>query len=270
MCNAVVLTIDIVLHMLGDLSNPGSLKLWIDMILAGIVILTPGGPPCETWSAVKALQLYDKDGSPRKGPRPLRDDDSFWGLECLNRQKRKSVDLGNALVRAMTTLFYASARTCNSACIMEHPAQPRNINPPSSWKLPELMFIAEHPLMFLCGLIDAPLKHPAKKPTTLLCLNIPYLRRVGDSKYGGGRCTHSTHAIVLQGTDEQGNFLPAPAKQYPTLLNNCLAEASHRYICSATNPANDLDSYEFLQSQLATLYVSLDPYLEQHHLGHFG
>lgn len=75
---------------------------------------------------------------------------------------------------------------------------------------------------------------------------------------------------MLQGTDEHVRFLTGRAKQYPTLLNKCLAEASHRFVCSVTNPANVFDSDELLQSQLATSYVPLDPYLEQHHLGCFG
>ena len=68
MCNVVVLSIDIVLHMLGDLTNPESLRLWIDLVLAGIVLLVFGGPPCETWSAIRALLLLTKRETLARGP----------------------------------------------------------------------------------------------------------------------------------------------------------------------------------------------------------
>ena len=50
--NVVILSIDIVIHSLGDLTNSNARKLWIDLTLAGVVLVILGGPPCETWSAV--------------------------------------------------------------------------------------------------------------------------------------------------------------------------------------------------------------------------
>ena len=70
--NVVILSIDIVIHGLGDLTNSDALKLWIDLTLAGVVLVILGGPPCETWSAVRYKQLVDESGNPKPGPRPLR------------------------------------------------------------------------------------------------------------------------------------------------------------------------------------------------------
>ena len=44
----IVLSIDIVLHLLGDLTNAKSLGLWIDLTLIGLVLAILGGPPCDT------------------------------------------------------------------------------------------------------------------------------------------------------------------------------------------------------------------------------
>ena len=46
----------------------------------------------------------------------------------------------------MIVLFDACSRTCSYACIMEHPALPRDSSLPSAWKLPELQFVEQHPL----------------------------------------------------------------------------------------------------------------------------
>lgn len=43
MCNVVVLSI----NMLGDLTNPESLQLRIDLTLSGIAMLVLRGPPCK-------------------------------------------------------------------------------------------------------------------------------------------------------------------------------------------------------------------------------
>ena len=196
MCNVVVLSIDIVLHMLGDLTNPESLRLWIDLVLTGIVLLVLGGPPCETWSAIRALLLLDKEGNPRKGPRPVRSNELLWGNLSLTKQERRSVDLGNALLRSMLALFYACARTCSTAPIMEHPKLPKDPQHPSSWKLPELRCIEQHDLGDAVHVSQCAFRSPSQKPTTLLTFNMPQLRHIVSTKYNGGRCTHADHEVV--------------------------------------------------------------------------
>ena len=49
----IVLSIDIVHHLHGDLTCARSVALWIDLILVGLVPFSLGGPPCESFLSVE-------------------------------------------------------------------------------------------------------------------------------------------------------------------------------------------------------------------------
>jgi hypothetical protein len=268
--NVVVLSIDIVIHRLGDLTNPEALKLWIDLTLAGVVLVILGGPPCETWTAVRYKQLVDEQGQPKPGPRPLRSAQSLWGDLRLTKHERKSVELGNALLRAVITLFYAATRTCRTAVIMEHPKKPYDHSYPSSFKLPELMCIEEHCLGDAVHIDQCAFDAPSQKPTTLLTFNLPHLRRVVNADFAGGKCTHASHERTLSGCDEHGKFLTAPAKQYTSKLNMCLASASCKFLYDNMHIQHESPSESFQEHLISKFYVPLDPYCAEQSLGHFG
>eukprot|EP00959_Pyramimonas_sp_CCMP1952_P397912 8337439-Pyramimonas_sp.AAC.1 len=52
-----------------------TLEVWKEHIRARRVVRSGGGPPCETWSAIR----WARD----MGPPPLRSHDDFWGMLAI-------------------------------------------------------------------------------------------------------------------------------------------------------------------------------------------
>ena len=153
---------------------------------------------------------------------------------------------------------------------MEHPKKPYNDSYPSSFKLPELMCIEEHSLGDAVHIDQCAFDAPSQKPTTLLTFNLPHLRRVVNADFAGGKCTHVSHEYTLSGLDEQGRFLTAPAKQYTSKLNMCLALASCKFLYDNMHIHHDLPSELFQEHFISKFYVPLDPYCSEQSLGQFG
>ena len=259
--NVIVLSLDIVLHpQLGDLTNPQAIALWQDLIVLGVVVFVMAGPPCETWSAARFLQL-ESDGS--HGPRPLRTTQQLWGLTCLRKSEANSVAIGNALLRAVIRMFYAALCNPTVAVVMEHPRLPHWIpNAPSSWLLPELQCIASGPNARSVQVDQCMVGAPSMKPTTLLCLQV---NRIALLDLQCLRCDRQhVHQQVLRGLDEDGLFRTAPAKQYPRGLCSLLARlALGQFLdsCSSNPPASPLLD-EFSESVLSKFYVPTDYYTD--------
>ena len=66
---------------------------------------------------------------------------------------------------------------------------------------------------------------PSKKPTTLLAINLPQLGQAILDAPNQAVCNRRHKHVALQGLDQEGNFLTAPAKQYPARMCRMLAEA---------------------------------------------
>ena len=95
---------------LRDLSCSGSVARWLDLAIAGRVVMVLGGPPCETWSVAKWNGGSRATGS---GPRAVRSPSSplhLWGLHGLDAGERQQVALGNAHA-------YGHLVSCCRACV---------------------------------------------------------------------------------------------------------------------------------------------------------
>ena len=122
-----------------DLSCSGGVARWLDLAIAGRVVMVLGGPPCETWSVARWNGGSRAAGA---GPRAVRSSEHLWGLHDLDAGGRQQVALGNALLRTVI-LSLAAARVYGLAAVMEHPQLPSWMPlAPSSWKLPELTLLA--------------------------------------------------------------------------------------------------------------------------------
>ena len=64
---------------LGDASAADAQAFWLRGIKQRFVVGFLGGPPCETWSVARAMQLRQDI----KGPRPVRDATDLWGHASL-------------------------------------------------------------------------------------------------------------------------------------------------------------------------------------------
>jgi len=78
-CVICTVSIDIIIDKIhGDIANPSTRAMWLHHIKQGHVAGFLAGPPCNTWSRVRAVQMKDS-----KGPRVIRTPDAPWGLNEL-------------------------------------------------------------------------------------------------------------------------------------------------------------------------------------------
>eukprot|EP00959_Pyramimonas_sp_CCMP1952_P226458 4734837-Pyramimonas_sp.AAC.1 len=99
--------------------NRDTLAEWRSHILARRVVVSGGGPPCETWSASRWAE--------GKGPPPLRTHDQFGGKTAVTERQMEQLWVGNALYHAMLELFAAHMQA-GTSCWLEHPQ-------PCGWRL---------------------------------------------------------------------------------------------------------------------------------------
>ena len=234
---------------LRELSCSGGVALWLDLAIAGRVVMVLGGPPCETWSVARWNGGSRAAGS---GPRAVRSSLHLWGLHDLDAGERQQVALGSALMRTVI-LFLAAARVHGFAAITEHPQLPSWMpQAPSLWKLPELKLLARvggtecvHLDQCCCGA-------PWKKPTRLFAVGIPELWRLVAKLPGGGRCRPALghRHVTLSGKGADGVYRTAPAKTYNSVMCKVLADATFgsiaRFLGSRVgsrtwSPARDCD-----------------------------
>ena len=243
-----------------DLSCSGGVARWLDLAIAGRVVMVLGGVPCETWSVARWNGGSRTTGA---GPRVVRSSEHLWGLHGLDAGERQQVALGNALMRTVI-LFLAAARVCGFAAVMEHP-QLSSWMPqaPSSWRLPELKLLARaggtecvHLDQCCCGT-------PWKKPTRLLAVGIPGLGLLVAKLPGGGRCCPALghKHISLSSKGEDGVYRTAPAKTYNSVMCKVLADATFGSIARFLSGHVDvMAAKRGLPPGIAMLHVPIDHY----------
>ena len=194
-----VISLDVAIDAkLCDLSCSGGVARWLDLAIAGRVVMVLGGPPCEIWSVARWNGGSRATGS---GPRAVRSSLRLWGLHDPDASERQQVALG-ALKRTVI-LFLAAAFVYGFAAVMEHPQLPSWMpQAPSSWELPELKLLSRaggtecvHLDQCCCGA-------PWKKPTGLFAVGTPELGRLVAELQGVG------DAAPPLGTD----MSPCPAR----------------------------------------------------------
>ena len=256
-----VISLDVPINAkLCDLSCSGGVARWLDLAIAGRVVMVLGGPPCETWSVARWNGGSRAKGS---GPRAVRSSSLPWGLHDLDAGERQQVVLGNALMRTII-LFLAAAQVNGFAAVMEHPQLPSWMpQAPSSWKLPELRLLARaggtecvHLDQCCCGT-------PWKKPTRLFAVGINELGQLISKLPGGGRCCPALghKHVTLSGKGDDGVCRTAPAKTYNSVMCKVLADATFgsiaRFLCGHVGV---MAAERGLPPEIAMLHVPLDHY----------
>ena len=69
-----------------DLSCSGRVARWLDLAIAGRVVMVLGGPPCETWGVARWNGGSRVIGA---GPRAVRSSEHLWGLQDLDAGERQ-------------------------------------------------------------------------------------------------------------------------------------------------------------------------------------
>eukprot|EP00435_Cladocopium_sp_Y103_P026280 s10_g6.t1 len=155
---------------LGDVSCKQTQLFWFDAIDKQFIIGFVGGPPCETWSKARAVQLLDAPHAPRV----VRSSDFLWGFECLRVKELMQILVGNDLLTFTIMCLLRLARV-NGVGLMEHPADPDTEEAASVWRLPVIFLLQQLPGFELISVSQGLLGAPTPKPTSLLCLNLPGL-----------------------------------------------------------------------------------------------
>ena len=259
-----VISLDIVIdELLGDVTKASTSDFWLDSIRRGLIIALISGPPCETWSRARGVQLEGSESSTTwastRGPRILRALHDLWGFDCLTIRELHQVCVGNALL-GFTLLALLELAAVDGYGLLEHPAEPEDdAQAASIWRLPLVKTITELPhfelLRFSQGLLGA--KSP--KPTNLLTLRMPGLIR----------CLHS-HRLCTElprgtsiGKSTTGLWQTSSLKEYPPAMCLCLATALLHSISSRPIDSTVADPpSDFL--------ATCEKFVQQDLGGHFG
>ena len=184
----------------------------------GAFALSLGGPPCETWSAARHLELPDA-----KGPRPLRSCAAAWGLPNLTMREIKQLQMGSRLMLHQLRVD-AEVVLRGGAAMKEHPGTPRDPSYASVWRTDihrslMMQLVEAHELRIQQWRYGA----LSPKPTVIRTLGI---RHMGQVFRACEDPTASYPQEILGGRDSSGGFKTAAAKEYPPRLCLALTEAA--------------------------------------------
>ena len=143
--------------------------------------------------------------------------------------------IGSRLIRFLLEAIICLANTGGTG-FLEHPQYPLwavHKDPASIWQTREVRMLRTLQCIGITSFDQCALGSPATKPTTILHLRMPELRRQLLTVGLGGRCNHGAKAHDhMSGRDEFGEFKTARAKVYPPGLNRAIAEGIFAYVQS--------------------------------------
>lgn len=171
-CVILTVSIDIVIDPIhGDITRADTRALWLHYIRMGHVAGFLAGPPCNTWSRVRAVQLEG-----HRGPRVVRTPDAPWGMDELRIGELHQVTIGTLLLGFSLECMLALALHSGSG-ILEHPKDPEEETTVSIWRLPVVQMLLQLPGLRLVHLSQGLFGAPSPKPTTLLVLRLHSLEK---------------------------------------------------------------------------------------------
>eukprot|EP00438_Fugacium_kawagutii_P016181 Skav225033 [mRNA] locus=scaffold2061:194267:195232:+ [translate_table: standard] len=233
-----------------DAGNVLSDDIWMRLIRARRVRAAHAGPPCETYTEARWLELPGQ-----QGPRPLRSATHPW---CMPQRREKEVrqcHIGTILfLQAVKLLMLTWAH--GGAITLEHPRGPQSAE--LRWCIWFSAFLRQWllaPGVYIVQFLQGPLGQISAKPTTLLVGRLPGLAaRLFAAYQKGWKATAS-----LGGKDSQGAWKTARAKEYPTALCKVLAE---EFVTFATSqPEEDFDALTPEVHEMLAKLQNWDPYL---------
>eukprot|EP00438_Fugacium_kawagutii_P025724 Skav210480 [mRNA] locus=scaffold737:661111:661950:- [translate_table: standard] len=213
---ARILLIDLALSPKHDVYQKQLLSTIREWIFAGCVAGVLLAPPCETWSAARALDPGDD-----AAPRPLRNREDLLGMAGLRPTELDQLAIANYLLYVALIIFLTALCT-GTATIMEHPREPRPASYPSIWRLPWVEHFYDHPAVARHMIYQAAFGARFAKPTHLLTAHLPHFRMVMrlHSKPIDWQSLEG-----LRGKTEGGEWKTAWGKAYPSDMNRALADA---------------------------------------------
>ena len=253
----------------GNVLDTKIVSFWRGKVGSGLVIGALQGPPCESWTAVRFLELLDRKTSPP----PLRNSNQPWGITGLAPKHLEQVHFGSRLLFVGLDIFLDLYRAGGFALI-EHPK-------PAAWE-PRAASIFNTAAIQWIRALDPEAKairqfsfnqglHGAKglKPTMLLTLRMPTLRQHLSMRQTPKELDEYQSMQVLKGVDDSGKFVTSAAKEYPSSMCCAIAKSIHDTVrasfslenvaesVAATVAASERESFYAMCSQLR---LQFDPY----------
>ena len=225
-CYLHVISLDIVVDdKWGNLADPDTQRYWLHAARQGWIAGFLAGPPCNTFSKARAVQLHRAAG--KRQPRVVRDSLDLWGFWALTLRELQAVDFGNILL-CFSLVLFVLMKIHGGCGVLEHPAEPYDRGAASIWRLPLINFLLTLPDFTKTRLCQGFYGAISAKPTELLALRLPRLGHV----LHRGMLVKTLPVRSSIGLNASGEFETTQLKEYPPALCRCLGEALTENICS--------------------------------------
>lgn len=171
-------------------------------------------------------------GCLKTGHPPLRAGDWPLGFPNLKLRAWQQCMIGSRLIRFLLEAIMCLAYTGGTG-FFEHPQYPLwavRRNPASIWQSREVRLLRTLQCIGITSFDQCVFGSTAIKPTTILHLRLPGLRRRLLTSGLSGRCPHGANAHdKMSGREEFGEFKTARTKVYPVGLNQAIADGIHEF-----------------------------------------
>ena len=218
-----VVSVDTAIHPeYGNLDDGANYDRIVNLAGRGIFAADLAGPPCETWSGARHLDLG------RRGPRPLRSALMTWGIPHRSCRELQQLATGSRLM--LNSIRVDLAVTDNGGMsLMEHPDFPKDPSHASVWRsaLHRQVVMA---MPQSCELHIQQCRYGAEtvKPTILRVVgadvkkakSVLWKNVLPDVKYP---------TKTLGGKTDSGVFRTAAAKEYPVQMCRLLVDLIHTH-----------------------------------------
>ena len=225
-------------------------KLWRSLIHARRVAGGHAGPPCETYSLARWLEIENQ-----LYPRPLRSGEYPWGMDGRTLKETRQWLMGNLLMwRALSLLLLIYV--FGGSFTLEHPKGCGGTN--NRWTIWDSSFVRQ---LLLAGdirvwtILQGPLGRPYAKPTNLLAAR---LERLGEAIYEG--YDKSWRPTMTLGGKEGQCWRTSQAKAYPPAMCRILAEQHISFAACQISEGVTMEP-EGIQEALEILTNTYDPYM---------
>eukprot|EP00438_Fugacium_kawagutii_P020345 Skav209401 [mRNA] locus=scaffold962:136896:137591:- [translate_table: standard] len=187
----------------------------------GQILALLAGPPCNTWSRVRRVQLA-ADSRDHHGPRAIRSPQHPWALPSLCLRELQQIIFGNTLLLFAIHAFYVLL-LAGGCGLIEHPDEATDEDV-SIWRVPLIAALRRHADVGLWHVTQGFHGSEGRKPTGFLSLRMPGL--LDDLNRWQLATWH--HQGQTSGRDSHGSFHSSKLKEYPPALCASLADTFAR------------------------------------------
>ena len=204
----------------GNLASGTNYNLVLSLAQKGLIAGILTGPPCETWSAARNLELPGQEG-----PRPLRSACQPWTLPCRTGKELRQTTTGTQLLMNSWRLEVATVLN-GGGSIMEHPWENQKEERASVWRTEvHERWIMQLPAAYRHYIEQFQFGSVGTKPTCLRALNLGHKDVVESALREGMELWRTRPSTKLMGKQRDGSFRTAAAKEYTSALRRSMTVA---------------------------------------------